>query len=228
MLYLVPTPIGNLSDITSRAIEVLRNVCYILTEDTRTSGILLKHLNIRNQLKSYHAHNEHRVIEHIITDMLNGDKDVALITDAGTPAISDPGFMLVRACHEAGIKVSCLPGPSAVIAALAMSGLPSDRFYFEGFLPVKKGRHTRWQYIATLPCTSVLYESPHRIMKCVEEISQYCGDNRMISLVKEISKIHETVYRGRADDIAAILNSGISLKGEWVVIIAGADGKDEA
>ncbi len=219
MLYLVPTPIGNLNDMTPRAIEVLGMVSFILAEDTRNSGILLKHFGIQTPMRSYHAHNEHRIVEKIIEELRAEEKDVALITDAGTPAISDPGFLLVRACHDAGIKVSCLPGASAVIAALAMSGLPSDRFYFEGFLPQKKGRQTRWKYLSKMDCTIVLYESPHRIQKCVEEISEYLNPQRKVVLAKEISKLYETLHRGSAEELVLLLKSGISLKGEWVVVI---------
>jgi len=177
MLYLVPTPVGNLSDMTYRAVEVLKTVSYILAEDTRTSGRLLKHYEIETSMRSYHAHNEHKTVDRII-DELKTEVDIALITDAGTPAISDPGFLLVRACHENDIAVTCLPGATALIPALASSGIPCDRFHFEGFLPHKKGRQTRWKYLAQLEHTIALYESPHRIKKCLKEISEYLDPER--------------------------------------------------
>lgn len=217
MLYLVPTPIGNLGDMTQRAIEILGNSKIILAEDTRTSGRLLKHFEISTPMSSYHMHNEHIVVEKYVNLLQQGD-DVALITDAGTPAISDPGFLLVRACYEANIKVSCLPGASALIPALAMSGIPCDKFYFEGFLPHKKGRQTRWKLLSSFECTIVLYESTHRIKKLLKEALEHLGPDRTIAVIKEISKLHETVFRGAILDVQTQLEVA-NTKGEFVVVI---------
>jgi len=217
MLYLVPTPIGNLGDMSSRAIETLKDVDLILVEDTRVSGRLLKHFEISTPKRSYHAHNEHSVVQQI-TELFGGGKKVALITDAGTPALSDPGFLLVRACHEAQVKVSCLPGANALIPALAMSGIPSDKFYFEGFLPHKKGRQTRWKFLAGLTCTIGLYESTHRILKLVKEAPDHLHPEREIAIIKEISKIHETVIKSSIGEVAQAME-GANTKGEFVVII---------
>lgn len=217
MLYLVPTPIGNLGDMTARAIEVLQSVDTILAEDTRTSGRLLKHFEIRTPMKSYHMHNEHRSLEKYLQLLINGD-DLALITDAGTPAISDPGFLLVRACHENKIKVSCLPGSNAITPALAMSGIPCDRFYFEGFLPHKKGRQTRWKFLSSLACTIVLYESTHRIAKLTKEAKEHLQADREMAVIKEISKLHETIYRGHVDNMIETIQQA-NTKGEFVVVI---------
>ncbi len=218
MLYLVPTPVGNLQDMTFRAIETLKSADLILAEDTRTTGRLLKHFEIETSMNSYHAHNEHRTVDKFISILQEG-KTLALVTDAGTPAISDPGYLLVRACHEHDIPVSCLPGATAVIPALAMSGLPCDRYHFEGFLPHKKGRKTKWEYIANLDTTVVLYESPHRILKAVKEINEYVGPDRMIAVIKEISKVYETIYRGNAAEVLAQMEALPSIKGEFVVVI---------
>ena len=218
MLYLVPTPVGNLQDMTYRAVAVLKDVAHILAEDTRNSGRLLKHFEIETPMRSYHAHNEHRSVDRIIEELTSGI-DIALITDAGTPAISDPGFLLVRACHEHDIPVTCLPGATALIPALASSGIPCDRFHFEGFLPHKKGRQTRWKYLAELEHTIALYESPHRIKKCVKEIGEYLGTDREVSVIKEISKVYETIYKGSAEAVLATLEALPSIKGEYVVVI---------
>ncbi len=218
MLYLVPTPVGNLQDMTYRAVAVLKDVAHILAEDTRNSGRLLKHFEIETPMRSYHAHNEHRSVDRIIEELTTGI-DIALITDAGTPAISDPGFLLVRACHEHDIPVTCLPGATALIPALASSGIPCDRFHFEGFLPHKKGRQTRWKYLAELEHTIALYESPHRIKKCVKEIGEYLGTDREVSVIKEISKVYETIYKGSAEAVLATLEALPSIKGEFVVVI---------
>ena len=218
MLYLVPTPVGNLQDMTYRAVVVLKDVAHILAEDTRNSGRLLKHFEIETPMRSYHAHNEHRSVDRIIEELTTGI-DIALITDAGTPAISDPGFLLVRACHEHDIPVTCLPGATALIPALASSGIPCDRFHFEGFLPHKKGRQTRWKYLAELEHTIALYESPHRIKKCVKEIGEYLGTDREVSVIKEISKVYETIYKGSAEAVLATLEALPSIKGEFVVVI---------
>lgn len=219
MLYLVPTPIGNLQDITARALETLKTVDLILAEDTRNTGRLLKHLEVETQMTAYHAHNEHRVAERLIEDLTSG-RDMALVSDAGTPAISDPGFLLVRLCHERGVPVTCLPGPSALLPALASSGIPCDKFYFEGFLPHKKGRKTRIEYIGGLDCTVALYESPHRIIKTLKELLKYLEEDREVAVIKEISKMHETIYRGKLSEVLATLENLPSIKGEFVVILA--------
>jgi 16S rRNA (cytidine1402-2'-O)-methyltransferase len=203
---------------TYRAVAVLKDVAHILAEDTRNSGRLLKHFEIETPMRSYHAHNEHRSVDRIIEELTTGI-DIALITDAGTPAISDPGFLLVRACHEHDIPVTCLPGATALIPALASSGIPCDRFHFEGFLPHKKGRQTRWKYLAELEHTIALYESPHRIKKCVKEIGEYLGTDREVSVIKEISKVYETIYKGSAEAVLATLEALPSIKGEFVVVI---------
>lgn len=217
MLYLVPTPIGNLGDMTLRSIEILRQVDRILAEDTRTSGHLLKHFNIDTRMFSYHSHNEHKVTDRVIAELASG-VEMALITDAGTPCISDPGFLLVRACHIAGIQVSCLPGANALIPALAMSGIPCDKFYFEGFLPQKKGRQTRWKDLALMSCTVVYYESPHRLIKSLREMIEFIGCDTQVSVVKEISKIYETVWHGTATHILETMEALPTIKGEYVII----------
>ena len=219
MLYLVPTPIGNLEDITFRAINTLRSADFILAEDTRTSGVLMKHYQITTPLRSYHAFNEHKILESII-DQLKEGKNIALVTDAGTPGISDPGFLLVRACVQQGIQVSCLPGPVAFIPLLVASGLPSDKFFFEGFLPHKKGRQTRWKYLSALGHTFVLYESPHRLVKCLEEVIEYCGENRLVAVGREISKMFEEIKTGTALQIKEYYISKPP-KGEIVIAVAG-------
>lgn len=219
-LYVVPTPIGNLEDITLRAIRILKEVDLILAEDTRTSGKLLKHFDIKTPAHSHHIHNEHKTIQTII-DRLKTGTQIALISDAGTPAISDPGFLLVRACIKEGIEVDCLPGATALIPAIVNSGLPNDRFHFEGFLPHKKGRHTRLLYLAELEQTIVLYESPHRIIKALEQFVEYFGEERVISLSREISKLHEETIRGSLMEVIEILKARPSIKGEIVVVLAG-------
>lgn len=220
MLYLVPTPIGNLEDITLRAIKVLKEVNVIYAEDTRTSGILLKHFEIKNNLRPYHSFNEHKVVEEIV-NYINSGHTAAVITDAGTPCISDPGFLLVRACKAAGIKVCCLPGAVAFVPALAASGLPSDRFHFEGFLPHKKGRQTAMQRLALLEETFILYESPHRLIKCLEEIKQHCGE-RQACVAREISKMFE---ESNTASIEELINhyTAHPPKGEIVIIVQGAE-----
>ena len=218
MLYLIPTPIGNLGDITSRSVAVLQEVDVILAEDTRNSGRLLKHLGVSTPMLSYHAHNEHKKTADIIDQLKDGRK-IGLISDAGTPAISDPGFLLVRACIQNDINISCLPGPNALIPALAISGIPCDRFYFEGFLPHKKGRQTRWQTLAQLNCTIALYESPHRLLKALNECLTFLGPDRYIAVIKEISKIYESVYRGSPEQLIEQFKEG-KVKGEYVIVIA--------
>jgi len=217
MLYLVPTPIGNLGDMTLRAVELLKNVDRILAEDTRTSGKLLKHFGIETRMTSYHAHNEHRITEQILEELKSG-VDLALITDAGTPCISDPGFLIVRACHQAEVKVSCLPGANAIVPALAMSGIPCDKFYFEGFLPQKKGRQTRWKALAEFDCTVAYYESPHRLLKSLREMNEFIGVDTQVSVIKEVSKIYETVWHGRVDEVLLKIESLPTIKGEYVIV----------
>ena len=219
MLYLVPTPVGNLEDITFRALNVLRNVDLILAEDTRTSGILLKHYDIHTPLKSHHKFNEHETTDDIVR-RLQGGAQIALISDAGTPAISDPGFYLVRAAAEAGVEVQCLPGATAFVPALVDSGLPNDRFFFEGFLPQKKGRQTRLQLLATLPQTFIVYESPFRLVKTLEQLAAVCGKERPASVTREISKVHEQTVRGTLEELIQHFKA-TAPKGEIVICIGG-------
>lgn len=219
MLYLVPTPIGNLKDITYRSIEVLQSSDLILAEDTRQAAKLLAHYDIKTPMRSFHAHNEHRSVDHVI-ELLKEEQSISLISDAGSPGISDPGFLISRACMEAGIQVIALPGATAFVPALTASGLPSNRFHFEGFLPHKKGRQTRWKYLATLDHTFILYESPYRIIKCVEEILKYCGEDRQVCIAREISKMYEEVLTLPANDLLDNLKSRTSIKGEFVVVVA--------
>ena len=222
MLFLVPTPIGNLSDLSPRAKEVLAEVDVVLAEDTRTTGMLLRHLELSvDRLEAYHAHNEHRRVEAIV-ERLRGGARMALVSDAGTPAISDPGFLLVRAVREAGLPVSCLPGPTAFVPALAASGLPCDRFHFEGFLPQRKGRHTRLKYLAELPNTFVLYESPHRLLRCLTELSEHCGAERRGAVAREISKLHEEIVSGTLAELHVEFEARAGrVKGEIVIVVAG-------
>ena len=226
MLYIVPTPIGNLGDITYRAVEVLSTVDLILAEDTRVTKRLLDKYEIKTPLKSYHAFNEHQATQHILEELKSG-KNIALVSDAGTPGISDPGFLLARACREANEELTVLPGPTAFVPALVGSGFPCDRFHFEGFLPHKKGRQTKWKHLAEIESTIVLYESPFRIIKCLEEINSFLGEERKVCVVREISKIHESFHYGTANDLIAAFNKKPeTLKGEIVIIIAPkADGK---
>lgn len=219
MLYIVPTPIGNLDDMTPRAIEVLQSVSLIIAEDTRTSGKLLKHFGITTPSQSYHSFNEHKVVSHY-AERLESGEDIALISDAGTPGISDPGYLVAKAAHEVGAKVSCLPGATAFVPALAASGLPASRFYFEGFLPHKKGRQSRWKYLQTLDDTIVLYESPFRVVKCLKEIVEYFSEDHLICVCREISKMFEEIKRGRAIDVFEFYNSQQKVKGEIVIIIS--------
>ena len=222
MLYIVPTPIGNLEDITLRALTVLRSADLILAEDTRTSGKLLAHFQIEKPTRSFHAHNEHGVTAQLV-DQLEEGATMALISDAGTPGISDPGFLLVRACVERGIRVDCLPGPTAFVPALVSSGIPCDRFHYEGFLPHKKGRQTRLKYLAALPNTFVIYESPHRLLRCLEELSTFCGADRQACVCRELSKIHEEKITASLQDLHAhYTENPNTIKGEIVIVIAGA------
>ena len=218
-LYLVPTPIGNLKDITFRAIEVLKEVDLILAEDTRTSGKLLKHYDISTHMQSHHMHNEHKTVDHVVRRITNGET-IALISDAGTPAISDPGFLLTRACVEAGIEVDCLPGATAFVPALVNSGLPNDKFVFEGFLPPKKGRQTRLKLLAQETRTIIFYESPHKLLKTLAQIIEYFGEDRPVSVSREISKLHEQTIRGTAQEVLSVFEAKAP-KGE-IVLIVGA------
>jgi 16S rRNA (cytidine1402-2'-O)-methyltransferase len=220
-LYLVPTPIGNLGDITYRAVEVLKKVNVILAEDTRTSGILLKKYNIQSPLKSYHIHNEHKKVADIIQQLKNG-LIMALISDAGTPGISDPGFLLVREAIAAGITIDALPGATAFVPALIKSGLPADRFVFEGFLPHKKGRQSRLTALADESRTIILYESPHRLLKLLTQIEKSFGPERQISVSRELTKLYEETVNGPVVEVLATF-SGRTIKGEIVVVIAGKD-----
>jgi 16S rRNA (cytidine1402-2'-O)-methyltransferase len=218
-LYLVPTPIGNLEDMTFRAIRVLKEVDLILAEDTRTSGKLLKHFEISTHMHSHHMHNEHKTVENIIKRIQAGE-NVALISDAGTPAISDPGFLLTRACVENNIEVDCLPGATAFVPALVNSGLPNDKFVFEGFLPDKKGRQTRYLALAEETRTMILYVSPHKLVKTLGEFVQYFGTDRQVSVSRELSKLHEETVRGKAEEVLKHFETKPP-KGEIVVCVAG-------
>jgi 16S rRNA (cytidine1402-2'-O)-methyltransferase len=220
MLYFVPTPIGNLADLTFRAVDILRSVDYILAEDTRLSGKLLKHYNIETSLRSFHIFNEHRALESIVEDLKTGI-DIALISDAGTPGISDPGFLLSRACRQHDIQISCLPGASALIPALVMSGLPAEPFHFEGFLPKKKGRKTRLEYLSALPHTFLIYESPYRLLKCLKELEIVCGSDRPATVLREISKIHETADHGTLNHLIEEYSQVVKVKGEIVIVVGG-------
>lgn len=224
-LILVPTPIGNLEDITLRAIRILKESDFILAEDTRTSGKLMKHLEISKPLLAFHAHNEHKALENTVAK-IQAAGSVALISDAGTPGISDPGFLLVRACIEAGVKVECLPGPTAIVPALVASGLACDRFIFEGFLPHKKGRQTKLLEIAEEERTVVLYESPHRLAKCMAQVAEFISPDRKVCVVREISKMFETYHRGTASELTEYFEQNPP-RGEIVVIIEGIS-KEEA
>ena len=218
-LFIVPTPIGNLQDITFRAISVLKSVDLILAEDTRVSGKLLKHFEIDTKMQSYHMHNEHKILKSIVNKLKSGI-EIALISDAGTPAISDPGFLLTRACVDNGIAIECLPGATAFVPALVNSGLPNDRFVFEGFLPLKKGRQTRLKLLAQETRTIVIYVSPHKLNKTLEDIAMHFGLERNISVSRELSKIYEETLRGSVKSVLDYYNSNPA-KGEIVLIISG-------
>jgi len=220
MLYLVPTPIGNLKDITIRSIEILDAVDLILAEDTRTTGKLLAHLKIKKPLKAYHAHNEHQSLDYFIK-LIQENEAVALVSDAGTPAISDPGFLIVKECIARDIKVESLPGPTAFVPALLQSGLPCDKFFFEGFLPHKKGRIKRLEWLKTLEQTVILYESPHRINKCVEQLLTVFGPDHHMSISREITKLYEETIRGTIQEVYDQLSERAKLKGEIVVVVDG-------
>lgn len=218
-LYLVPTPIGNLDDITLRAIKVLKEVDLILAEDTRTSGKLLKHFEISTHMQSHHMHNEHKTVNNLIQRLQNGET-IALISDAGTPAISDPGFLLTRACVENKIEVDCLPGATAFVPALVNSGLPNDKFVFEGFLPVKKGRQTRLKFLAEETRTMIFYESPHKLIKTLTNFVEFFGEDRQVSVSRELTKLYEETIRGTATEVLEYYTKKPP-KGEIVIVVAG-------
>lgn len=218
-LYIVPTPIGNLEDMTFRAIRILKEVDLILAEDTRTSGKLLKHFEIGTHMYSHHMHNEHKTIENLISRLKAGE-NIALISDAGTPAISDPGFLLTRSCVENGVDVECLPGATAFVPALVNSGLPNDKFVFEGFLPDKKGKQTRYLALAEETRTMILYVSPHKLVKTLAEFITYFGEDRQISISRELSKLHEENVRGTVREVLTHFEK-IAPRGEIVVVVGG-------
>lgn len=222
-LFLVPTPIGNLRDITLRAIDTLKSVDVILAEDTRTSGMLLKHLEISRPLQSYHIFNEHKAVEKLVERMKKGEV-FALVSDAGTPAISDPGFLLVREVLAAGLDVQCLPGPTAFVPSLVNSGLPNDRFVFEGFLPHKKGRKTRIDVLVEESRTMIFYESPHRLMKTLEQFSEAFGPDRQACVSRELTKLHEENVRGSLAELIEYYQTH-PIKGEIVMVVAGSQEK---
>lgn len=220
-LYVIPTPVGNLEDMTFRAVRLLKEVSLILAEDTRTTGILLKHFEIQNKMQSYHKFNEHKAVAHIV-ERINTGEDMALVSDAGTPGISDPGFLIVRECVAAGIDVECLPGATAFVPALVVSGIPCDRFCFEGFLPQKKGRMTRLKALADETRTIVLYESPHRVLKTLTQLAEYMEEDRYVATCREISKRYEEVLRGSLKDL--ILHYTMNEpRGEFVIVLAGKE-----
>ena len=225
MLYIVPTPIGNLGDITYRAIEVLKNVDLILAEDTRTTSVLLRHYMIQKDLTSYHQHNEHKVFLHLVDQMLAG-KIMALVTDAGTPGISDPAFLLVRECIKNNIKVECLPGATAFVPALVNSGLPLNNFIFEGFLPLKKGRQTMLKKIASEERTIIIYESPMRLVKTLENLMEYLGESRQCSVSRELTKKFEENKRGSLREVHDYYKQK-TVKGEIVIILSGYTNESE-
>lgn len=220
-LFLVPTPIGNLEDITLRGIRILKEVDFILAEDTRTSGKLLKHLEVSTPMRSFHAFNEHKALDQVLDKMRAGET-FALISDAGTPGISDPGFLLTRACLGASLKVECLPGATAFVPALIKSGFPCDKFVFEGFLPVKKGRQTRLQLLAEEPRTIIFYESPHRILKTLGQFKEYFGNSRNVSVSRELTKMFEETVTGTLDEVIQHFENG-KIKGEFVIVMSQKD-----
>ena len=224
-LYLVPTPVGNLEDMTFRAIRILKEVDLILAEDTRTSSFLLKHFEIQNKMQSHHKFNEHKTIELIVARIQFGE-NIALVSDAGTPGISDPGFLLVRECVKQGIDVECLPGATAFVPALVNSGLPMERFCFEGFLPQKKGRKTKMEELGNEMRTMILYESPFRVVKTLTQLAEFLGEERLASVSREISKLHEETIRGTLKEIISHFSVN-EPRGEFVLIIAGKEKKKE-
>lgn len=224
-LTIVPTPVGNLEDITLRAIRVLKEADLILAEDTRTTGFLLKHFEIQNKMLSHHKFNEHKSVDQLAS-RIRGGENIALVSDAGTPAISDPGFMLVRACVEQGVDVECLPGATAFVPALVNSGLPCDKFCFEGFLPPKKGRQTRLKELSVEPRTIIFYESPFRLVKTLTQLSEFMGTERKVSVSREISKLHEETVRGTLSEVISHFSMN-EPKGEIVIVLAGLNNKME-
>lgn len=220
-LYVIPTPVGNLEDMTFRAIRLLKEANLILAEDTRTTGILLKHFEIQNKMQSYHKFNEHKAVSHIV-DLLNAGENIALVSDAGTPGISDPGFLVVRECVKAGIEVECLPGATAFVPALVSSGIPCDRFCFEGFLPQKKGRMTRLKILTEETRTIVFYESPHRVLKTLTQLAEYMGEERYAATCREISKRFENVQRGTLKELISHFSVN-EPRGEFVIVLSGKD-----
>ena len=220
-LFLIPSPIGNLADITYRAVKVLEESDLILAEDTRTSGVLLRHYNIQTPMTAYHQHNEHKVLQHLV-QQLQGGKQMALLTDAGTPGVSDPGFLLVRECVRAGVAVECLPGATAFVPALVNSGIPMNRFSFEGFLPLKKGRHTLLTALSTDERTMVFYESPMRLVKTLDDFIQYFGPERQVCVSRELTKMFEENKRGSLQEVRDYFHEK-GVKGEIVIILAGKD-----
>ncbi|TGE20772.1 16S rRNA (cytidine(1402)-2'-O)-methyltransferase [Hymenobacter aquaticus] len=220
VLYLVPTPIGNLEDITLRAIRILGEVDVVLAEDTRTSGRLMQHLGLKKPMLSYHLHNEHQTVQRVLDRIEKGEK-MALVSDAGTPGISDPGFLLVRECLARGLKVECLPGATAFVPALLKSGFGAERFTFEGFLPVKKGRQTRIRELQPETRTMIFYESPHRIVKTLEQLSEAFGPERLASVSRELTKLFEETVNGTLAELAAEFAGRTSIKGEIVVVVQG-------
>ena len=224
-LIVVPTPIGNMEDITFRAIRVLKEVDFILAEDTRTTGFLLKHYDIQNKMQSHHKFNEHKTVEQIAQRIKAGES-IALVSDAGTPAISDPGFMLVRECVRQGVEVECLPGATAFVPALVVSGFPDDKFCFEGFLPQKKGRQSRLKELATETRTIIFYESPFRLVKTLMQLAEYVGAERQISVSREISKMHEETVRGTIEEVIQHFSQN-EPKGEIVIVLTGLKKKKE-
>jgi 16S rRNA (cytidine1402-2'-O)-methyltransferase len=219
VIYLIPTPIGNLEDITLRAIRLLNEVDLILAEDTRVSSKLLKHFEIDTPYQSFHMHNEHKKVQSVL-NQLKGGKRIALISDAGTPGISDPGFLMVREALKEGVEVQCLPGPTALIPALVQSGIPCDRFIFEGFLPPKKGRQTRLEQMAQEERTLVFYESPHKLLKTLDQLRIHFGADRSLAVVREISKLYESTFRGTIEEGLQFFQSHPP-KGEFVIVVAG-------
>lgn len=224
MLYVVPTPVGNLEDITLRALRVLKEADLILAEDTRTSANLLRHYEIHNRLESYHKFNEHGKVEKVVEHLKAGE-NIALISDAGTPGISDPGYLVVREAVRAGVEVQCLPGATAFVPALVASAIPCDHFRFEGFLPQKKGRATRIASLKDEKMTTIFYESPYRVMRTLQAFAETLGGNRMVAVCREISKVHEEIYRGTLTDALAHFNI-FEPRGEFVIILAGSETED--
>jgi 16S rRNA (cytidine1402-2'-O)-methyltransferase len=220
-LYLVPTPVGNLEDMTFRAIRLLKEVDLILAEDTRTTGFLLKHFEIQNKMQSHHKFNEHQTVESM-AERIKGGESIALVSDAGTPGISDPGFLLVRECIRQGVEVECLPGATAFVPALIDSGLPADRFCFEGFLPQKKGRQTRLQELSEETRTLVFYESPFRVVKTLTQLAEYLGEERKASASRELSKLYEQTVRGSLKELIAFFTMN-EPRGEFVIVVSGKE-----